>query len=226
MKKIGKIDKSFQMVGHIMSYVWPQYLAKVFTRIKKNVYTGWKSRVFKELRGYLNGNVTINGGEYITIGKDSIVFEGASLNAWDTFGEQRFTPQIEIGRNTVIQKNVFISSTNKVIIGDNVAITDYTVILDNVHGDFQDNHLTFNVDPEIPDVFLQNVQTRHVVSKGPVIIEDNVHIGMFSMILPKTTIGHNSVIAAHSVVSGRIPPYSLVAGNPAEVIMTFGRKKK
>jgi len=223
MKQLSVLDIVFQFIGKCLYYVWPSSFAKAYKLIKRNIYTGWKSICFKEFKGYLNGSVVINGGRYISIGKNSVIFDGVQLNAWDKYGSQSFEPQIIIGGNTVIQKNVFISSTNKIIIGNNVAITDHTVILDNVHGDFQDNHLTFNNNLKVPDVFLQNIQTRKIVSKGPVIIEDNVHIGMYSLVLPKTTIGHNSVIAAHSVVSGKIPPYSLVAGNPAKVVMTFGK---
>jgi acetyltransferase-like isoleucine patch superfamily enzyme len=49
----------------------------------------------------------------------------------------------------------------------------------------------------------------------PVIIEDNVWIGSRCLILKGVTIGHHSVVAAGSVVRRSMPPYSLVAGNPA-----------
>jgi acetyltransferase-like isoleucine patch superfamily enzyme len=49
----------------------------------------------------------------------------------------------------------------------------------------------------------------------PVIIEDAVWIGSRCLILKSVTIGHHSVVAAGSVVRRSMPPYSLVAGNPA-----------
>ena len=49
----------------------------------------------------------------------------------------------------------------------------------------------------------------------PVIIEDDVWVGTRSLILKGVTIGHHSVIAAGSVVRKEVPPYSLMAGNPA-----------
>lgn len=50
-------------------------------------------------------------------------------------------------------------------------------------------------------------------------IEDDVWIGMRATIVAKNyTIGRGSIIAAGSVVVNEVPPYSIVAGNPARVI--------
>jgi acetyltransferase-like isoleucine patch superfamily enzyme len=49
-------------------------------------------------------------------------------------------------------------------------------------------------------------------------IEDNVFIGMRSIIMPGVTIGEGAVLGAGSVVTKDVPPYSVVAGNPAKVI--------
>jgi len=62
---------------------------------------------------------------------------------------------------------------------------------------------------------------REVVSKGPVIIEDNVWIGEGVAIMPNLTIGKNSIIGANSVVTSTIPPNSVAAGIPARVIKTL-----
>ena len=55
-------------------------------------------------------------------------------------------------------------------------------------------------------------------NSSPVHIEDNVWVGFDAIILPGTTIGRGSVIGSKSVVSGIIPEYSVVVGNPAKVI--------
>lgn len=52
-------------------------------------------------------------------------------------------------------------------------------------------------------------------------IEDNVTIGPNVCIIGDITIGHDSVIGAGAVVVKDIPPYSVVAGNPARVIKSL-----
>lgn len=52
----------------------------------------------------------------------------------------------------------------------------------------------------------------------PVVIEDDVFIGMNCLILKGVTIGRGSVIGAGSVVTASVPPGVVAAGNPARVV--------
>ena len=56
------------------------------------------------------------------------------------------------------------------------------------------------------------------VSKGDIIIEDDVWIGFRSTILSGVTIGQGAIVAAGSVVTKSVPPYAIVGGVPAKVI--------
>ena len=53
--------------------------------------------------------------------------------------------------------------------------------------------------------------------KGDTIIGNDVWIGQNSLILAGAKINDGVIIGANSVVGGEIPPYSVVAGNPAKV---------
>jgi acetyltransferase-like isoleucine patch superfamily enzyme len=59
---------------------------------------------------------------------------------------------------------------------------------------------------------------RPEIRTRPVIIKDNVWIGMNAVILKGVTIGENSIVAAGAVVSKDVPPNVVVAGNPAVVV--------
>jgi len=61
-------------------------------------------------------------------------------------------------------------------------------------------------------------QDGHPTYKGPVTIGHDVWIGMGAFILSGVTIGDGSVVAARSVVTRDVPPYAIVAGNPAQVV--------
>lgn len=56
------------------------------------------------------------------------------------------------------------------------------------------------------------------VSKGDTVIEDGVWIGMRALIMPGIHIAEGALIAANSVVTKDVPPYCIVAGNPAKQI--------
>ena len=58
-------------------------------------------------------------------------------------------------------------------------------------------------------------------TKHQPILEDNVTIYPFSMVLGEVTVGRHSVIAAYSLVLDDVPPYSVVSGRPAKVINTL-----
>lgn len=67
------------------------------------------------------------------------------------------------------------------------------------------------------------VNRRHVPPEprdaaNDVVIEDDVFIGAWVMVMPGVTIGRGSVIGAGSVVTKDIPPLSVAAGSPAKVI--------
>ena len=59
---------------------------------------------------------------------------------------------------------------------------------------------------------------NEAISKGDIVIKDDVWIGVGSIILSGVTIGQGAVIAAGAVVTKDVPPYAIVGGNPAKVI--------
>jgi virginiamycin A acetyltransferase len=55
-------------------------------------------------------------------------------------------------------------------------------------------------------------------SRGDTTVGHDVWFGYQAMVLPGVTIGHGAVVAAGSVVAADVPPYAIVAGNPARVV--------
>jgi acetyltransferase-like isoleucine patch superfamily enzyme len=53
---------------------------------------------------------------------------------------------------------------------------------------------------------------------NPIVIGDEVWIGINAVVLPGVTIGEGAIVAAGAVVTKDVPPYSIVAGVPAKVI--------
>ena len=57
----------------------------------------------------------------------------------------------------------------------------------------------------------------------PIRIGANSWIGFDSCILPGVTVGEGSIVGARSVVTESVPPYCVVAGNPARVVRLLDR---
>src|SRR5919199_3065011 len=55
-------------------------------------------------------------------------------------------------------------------------------------------------------------------SRGDTVVGHDVWLGYSALVLPGVTIGHGAVVAAGSVVTSDVPPYALVAGNPARAV--------
>ncbi len=115
--------------------------------------------------------------------------------------------KIALGDNVGIGENSFLQGAGGITIGD------YVMLGPGVHI-WSANHVY--ADPSIP-VRLQGYQFQEVV------IEDDVWVGANVFIMPGARIGKGCVISAGSVVGAKvIPPYSILAGNPARVIGTRG----
>ena len=56
------------------------------------------------------------------------------------------------------------------------------------------------------------------ISKGDIIIEDDVWIGFGAIIMSGVHIGQGAIVAAGAVVTKDVPPYAIIGGIPAKII--------
>jgi virginiamycin A acetyltransferase len=54
--------------------------------------------------------------------------------------------------------------------------------------------------------------------KGDAVVGNDVWLGYDVLVMPGVTIGDGAVVAARAVVTGDVPPYSIVGGNPARAV--------
>ncbi|ACB50049.1 acetyltransferase, trimeric LpxA-like protein [Crocosphaera subtropica ATCC 51142] len=64
----------------------------------------------------------------------------------------------------------------------------------------------------------ENTMSVEGTFKGDTIIGNDVWLGYNSLIMPGIKIGDGSIVAANSVVTKDVEPYTIVGGNPAKVI--------
>ena len=56
------------------------------------------------------------------------------------------------------------------------------------------------------------------ITRGPIVLEDDVWLGFRCTVMSGVTIGRGAVVAAGAVVTKDVPPYAIVGGVPAKVI--------
>lgn len=144
----------------------------------------------------------LEGGKYISVGCNFMARCGLRLEAWDQYKDYRYTPRICIGDHVNVGEHCHIGAVSEVLIGDHVLMGSKVYITDHHHG---------TTSPE--DLAIRPVD-RKLYSKGNVVIEDNVFIGDNAVIMPGVTVGRNSVVAANTVVTKCVPPFSVVRGIP------------
>jgi acetyltransferase-like isoleucine patch superfamily enzyme len=110
---------------------------------------------------------------------------------------------IKIGNDTTLN-GALVYARMEVTIGNDCGLSPGVVIMDN------NSHST-SIDPII------RWKTGEI-KESPVIIGDNVWLGMRSIVMKGVSIGDNSIIAANSVVTRDVPSNQLFGGIPARFI--------
>lgn len=122
------------------------------------------------------------------------------------------TDTVKIGKNTYGGLLIFNEVLSVCIdIGCFCSIAKNVVFLGGI-----DHRL--NITSSFPyKVHILNESTE-AISKGDIIVEDDVWIGYGATILSGVHIGQGAVVAAGAVVTKDVPPYAIVGGVPAKVI--------
>jgi acetyltransferase-like isoleucine patch superfamily enzyme len=178
----------------------------------------------------------------IRYGKSLLVGNGTVfLNNFNIYNNKN--NEVLIGENSVIGATVIFEHENgKVSIGDRVYIGDSKIICKNkitFESDilvawgvtfYDHNSHSLDYSKRQKDIIQVLEDFRHHngnysmnkdwndVDFKPINIKSNVWIGFDAVIMKGVTIGEGAIVAACSVVTKDVPPFTVVAGNPAKVI--------
>lgn len=198
----------------------------------------------KDFSGHINRklNDTLNPlvlGWFKIINLFNCWFKGIKIGRLPEFEgrtrfERNYNSKIEIGNKCKIVSNLngnLIGINHRTVIatlrenaiikiGDNCGISGASIC---AIGNIQiGNNVLIGANSLITDYDWHNVhpdQRKMVCNTWkPVIIEDNVWLGINTVVLKGVTIGKNSVIGANSLVNKDIPDNVIAGGNPCKVL--------
>lgn len=155
-----------------------------------------------------------------------------------------------IGKNSRIEWNVKFKGVNPILIGNNVSIRDGAILIPDKGSISIGNNCSigaYNILDGSGELFIGNhvrigshvciysanhifeSRTELIYKQGmdykKVIVNDDVWIGAHVTILAGVSIGEGAVLAAGSVVTKDVLPYTIVAGVPAKPIKERVAKK-
>lgn len=124
------------------------------------------------------------------------------------------------GKNAMVNPPFYCDYGFNIEVGDNFFCNYNCTMLDVAKITFGDNcFLAPNVAVYTAGHPIHPAARNSLYEYGlPITVGDNVWIGGNVILLPGVTVGSNCVIAAGSVVTKDIPPWSVAAGNPARVV--------
>lgn len=166
------------------------------------------SHKFGSTKGRVNigSHVTFQNPETLHFGKNVDIGRYTYFLPLNIFRGQDYNPTIIIGDNCWIGIRNSFAAINRIEIGNDVLFAGYVHITDHSHG---------YEDIETP------ISKQPLISKGPVVIEDQCWLGFGCEVLSGVHIGKHSIVAARAVVTKDVPSYCIVAGNPARVVKRY-----
>jgi acetyltransferase-like isoleucine patch superfamily enzyme len=122
--------------------------------------------------------------------------------------------EIKIGEWCYIGEGSRIWSAASIEIGDRVLISHSANIFDSLTHPLRaaERH------QQVRQIFEQGHPLKMTLDESPIKIYDDAWIGAGAMVLRGVTVGEGAIVGAGAVVTKSVPPYCIVAGNPAVVV--------
>ena len=134
---------------------------------------------------------TISLGENVYVGHDTLL-------------KGYYRGELHVGDDTWIGQGCFLHSAGGIHVGSRVGVGPFVKMLTSFHGE---------AGREVPILAAP-------LEFAAIRVEDDADLGVGAILLPGITVGQGAQIGAGAVVTRDVPPFAVVAGNPARLIRT------
>jgi acetyltransferase-like isoleucine patch superfamily enzyme len=146
-----------------------------------------------------------------------VLGDGVQVYTWSQFNVDS-GGVVEVGEDSILVGAIFMCA-ERISIGRRVVVSYHVTIADS---DFHPLNLKERRLDTLANVPGGDRGERPPLECAPVRIDDDVHIGIGSIILKGVHIGAGAVIGAGSVVTHDVPAGARMAGNPARIVEDGG----
>jgi len=185
----------------------------LLARLKTKLNTLWCRLTYpfaslgSEVSIHWSSDIYRKAAPLISLGNDVYIGPHVWLNLVELQPNDR--PKLILSNGCKIGRRSTISVKNEIVLEEDVLFAPSVLIMDHNHE---------YSDPAIP------IHAQGVDQGGTIRIEKNCWLGYGAVVLctkGHLTIGRNSIVGANAVVTRSVPPFTVVAGNPARPVKQY-----
>ncbi|MCG8576326.1 MAG: hypothetical protein MI810_15670 [Flavobacteriales bacterium] len=168
-------------------------------------------------RVYIDAGVHISGFKYISLGSDIHIDKNSILAAG----------KANTGHQKIVMNETFSGESGEIIIGNHVHIVQQCILMGfggieiGSHCTlsagtkvYSQSNLPYNPENKKEIVSIMPYNQAHFI-QSPVVLKDNVWIGLNCVLMPGTSIGENSFAVSYSLIKDHFTSNSYLKGQPA-----------
>ena len=164
------------------------FFDKILIRINYRLWSQFKTNIYPVKKSPYDGRNLIN----------TRISNSSNLGSIE---------RLNIGDNVFIGHFNFIDASNGVVIEEGCQITNYVSIISH------SSHISIRL---YGKHYVGSDMKAYI--KGSVFIGKYTFVGPHSVIMPGTIIGKGCIVSAYSMLKGKFPDFSIIAGNPAIIV--------
>src|ERR1700754_723855 len=125
--------------------------------------------------------------------------------------------RVDVGAYTVLNGTYFVCNQH-IEVGDHCLLAWGSVLTDTWPAD--SSSLPVGLRRDVMRTIADDPARRlpAFAEPRPIVLEDNVWVGIDAVILPGVRLGRGWVVGCKTIVADDVPPYAVVAGSPARIV--------